>query len=206
MGKRYVDGMPDKAQSPNKIFMKDESIVEPHKPAIIGLDGKSIIENKSKSTTSIANGLAIGNKDVESRETINKYNESLFNTRDISVDTINLVGKKLMIRLFKIQKYTEDGMYVGGFVEEVKTRSDLGTKLVQRSEDNQLQEKGVVISVSEDCSDYVKSKIKPGTIVYLDPTRFSPGRAYRALDTSLANRGFDNYFVIHEDVVEWCYN
>jgi hypothetical protein len=199
MGKRYVDGMPDKAQSPNKIFMKDESIVEPHKPAIIGLDGKSIIENKSTVNDSLQKG-------IDDRDKVDEYNKFLFDSRNPSVDNIELVGKKLMIRLFKIQKYTEDGMYVGGFVEEVKTRSDLGTKLVQRSEDNQLQEKGVVISVSEDCSDYVKSKIKPGTIVYLDPTRFSPGRAYRALDTSLANRGFDNYFVIHEDVVEWCYN
>lgn len=147
-------------------------------------------------------GLPSLDKGLIENKRVDDYNESLFAEHDPIVDNMILIGPKLMVRLFRLKMYNPDGIWTGGRTQEIISESEMKKKKVQLNENMQYQERGVVVKVSDDCSENVKNKIKPGLVIDLDPVAFNPGRMQRWLHKDNVNNQFDNYFIIPEFIVE----
>lgn len=133
---------------------------------------------------------------------IEDYNKTLYETRDKALDSMLLLGNKVLIRLFKLQRYNKHGFHVGGRMIEKMSKSELNKTLVEAPEESQFQEKGVVIKVGEGCSEQFKMIVKPGDIVDIDPTSFNP-RNQRWIQKETIHEPYDNYFMVSEYGIEF---
>lgn len=133
---------------------------------------------------------------------VENYNKTLFETTDSNLKNMILLGNKVLIRLFKLQRYDKHGFYVGGRKIEKMSKSELNKTLVEAPEETQYQEKGVVIKVGEGCSEQFKSLVKPGDIVDIDPTSFNP-RNQRWIQKTTIHESYDNYFMVQEFNIEF---
>ena len=133
---------------------------------------------------------------------INNYNDTLLETLDPVLENRMLLGPKLLIRLFKLQKYNEKGIYVGGRQIEKMSKSELNKTLVDAPEEAQFQERGVVVKIGQGCSESFKSLVQVGDIVDIEASLFNP-RNQRWLHKTVLNSKYDNYFLIPEFGVEF---
>ena len=143
---------------------------------------------------------------IKERERVDELNESLYETRNPIVDQINLIGNRVLIRLYRLQKYTKEGFMVGGRTQEVKSESELRKKIVDMDDSMQFQDRGVVIAISSDCTEAFREKVKPGSIVDVDPHLFASGRSQRWLEKDNTAVRFDNYFIMPEHAIEYVIN
>lgn len=152
-------------------------------------------ENDFTSIVDFSEGLAHNKK-------VDEDNAKLYSERDPEADKIDLLGTKVLVRMFKLKLYNKKGMYTGGRTHEVLSKSEMRKNVEQLPDHMQFQDKGVVIQVSDACSEPFKAKVQPGTIVEVDPTAFNPGRMQRWIHKDNVTNDFDNYFIIPEFVIE----
>lgn len=141
-------------------------------------------------------------KGITENKKVDEYNNNLFNTADPIVEKMELLGSKVLVRLYRLKMYDANGVWTGGRTTEVISESEMKKKKVQLSENMQYQDRAVVLKVSKGCSEELKNSVKPGDIVDLDPVAFSPGRMQRWLDKDNINNPFNNYFIIPEFIIE----
>lgn len=141
-------------------------------------------------------------KGVIENKKVDEYNDSLFETVDPIVEKMELLGPKVLVRLYRLKMYDANGVWTGGRTTEVISESEMRKKKVQLSENMQYQDRAVVIKVSKGCNEDLKNSIKPGDIIDLDPVAFNPGRMQRWLDKDNVNNPFKNYFIIPDFIIE----
>jgi len=141
-------------------------------------------------------------KGIIENKKVDDYNNSLYIERDPITDNFELLGAKLLVRMYRLKVYNTTGMWTGGRTQQVISESEMRKKTEQLPENMQYQDRAVVIKISQDCSDAFKNKVVPGDIVDLDPVAFNPGRMQRWLHKDNVNNAFDNYFVVPEFIVE----
>jgi len=147
----------------------------------------------------IGNGLSDG---LAHNKKIDEQNDKLYSERDPAADKIILLGPKVLVRMLRLKLYNSAGMYTGGRTHEVLSKSEMRKNVEQLPDHMQFQDKGVVIQVSDTCTENFKAKVTPGTIVEVDPTAFNPGRMQRWIHKDNVTNDFDNYFIIPEFVIE----
>lgn len=133
---------------------------------------------------------------------VDEDNAKLYENRDPETDKIDLLGPKVLVRMFKLKLYNKKGMYTGGRTHEVLSKSEMRKNIEQLPDHMQFQDKGVVIQVSDNCTESFKAKVTPGTVIEVDPTAFNPGRMQRWIHKDNVTNDFDNYFIIPEFVIE----
>lgn len=138
---------------------------------------------------------------LSEREKVDDYNNSLYELRNPLIDKVELTGNRILVRLYRLQFYTKDGMYIGGRKQTVMSRSELDKKIVDAPNEAQFQERGVVVKISPFCSPEFKQLVKEGDVVDIDPGSFT-GKAQRWMEKELVNSEFDNYFIFSEYSVE----
>lgn len=139
---------------------------------------------------------------IQANLKIDNYNNSLYSKRDPITNSFELLGAKLLVRMYRLKIHNADGIWTGGRTQQVISESEMRKKTEQLPENMQYQDRAVVIKISQDCSDAFKNKVVPGDIVDLDPVAFNPGRMQRWLHKDNVNNAFDNYFVVPEFIVE----
>lgn len=158
--------------------------------------------DKSKNTITDPVQLELNlSKAMEHREKVENYNKSLYSDRDPIVDKIELLGPKVMVRFFKLQQYSPEGLFIGGRTVTVPTESGTRKELVTLPDDFQLQERGVVVAISASCSESFKNTVKVGDIVDLTFASIG-GSTQRWLHKETIGKQFDNYFLIPEHAIE----
>lgn len=222
MGVTKVDGKPvydkldtqksksgESAGVVTKIIIDDDGNVKEIKPK--SSEGSIA---KAKSTLDLKTGILSSNevtndwrnyelKKVKTEmSNVDTYNDTLFETSDKSLKNMKMLGNKVLLRLFKLQRYDKRGIFIGGRMIEKMSKSELNKTLVEAPEETQFQEKGVVIKVGEGCSEQFKSLVKPGDIVDIDPTSFNP-RNQRWIQKTTVHKPYDNYFVVSEFGIEF---
>lgn len=137
----------------------------------------------------------------DQRGKIETYNNTLLETANPKTKEMELLGPRVMIRLFKLQRYNIAGVYIGGRTIEVMSKSELNKQIVEAPDDVQFQERGTVINISSDCSEAFRNKVKIGDTVDLDPNT-NINKLQRFIEKETIDEKFDNYFLIHEGAVE----
>jgi len=168
---------------------------------IYGKDGTPVKEEVIKAIESPVSLELDRSKADEHINKITEYNTWLFINRDPMVDKIEIIGAKVMIRMFKLYKYTKDGMYIGGRTIEVPTESGTRKRIEELPDDFQYQQRGVVVNIGLGCSEHFKNNIKVGDVVDIDPST-AGGKGQRWLHTDTISSKFDNYFLVSEHAIE----
>lgn len=152
-------------------------------------------ENEYQVTNNFEKGISENLKTDE-------LNDNLYKNRDPESDKIELLGPKVLVRMLRLKLYNKQGLWTGGRTHEVLSKSEMRKNVEQLPDSMQFQDRGVVLKVSDACSDNFKSKVTPGTIIEVDPTAFNPGRMQRWIHKDNVTNDFDNYFIIPEFVIE----
>jgi len=158
---------------------------------------KRIFTNENDYTT-----VADFSKGLSENKKVDEYNDTLYTERDPASDQIILLGPKVLVRMLRLKLYNKNGMWTGGRTHEVLSKSEMRKNIEQLPDNMQFQDRAVVLQVSDNCSDWFKEKVVPGTIVEVDPTAFNPGRMQRWLHKDNVTNSFDNYFILPEFIIE----
>lgn len=180
----------------NKIITDTPELILPDKVILDESGTVKKVEDSAVKLFNLDEGLA-------HRAEVEKANAALFENRNPLCDRMVLLGNRVLVRMFQLQKYTKEGFLVGGRTHEIKTESEMRKKIVEMDEEMQYQDRGVVIAVSSDCTEAFKAKVKPGDVVDIDPHLFMSGRSQRWLEKDNTGIRFDNYFLIPEHAVEY---
>lgn len=158
---------------------------------------KRIFTNETDftSVTDFSKGIAENKKTDE-------YNDSLVPNRDPESDRIILLGAKVLVRMYRLKLHNKQGMWTGGRTHEVLSKSEMKKNIEQLPENMQFQDRGVVLKVSDGCSEAFKEKVTVGTVIEVDPTAFNPGRMQRWIHKDNVTNNFDNYFILPEFIIE----
>ena len=103
--------------------------------------------------------LAAGEKDADAGE---KYNEELINSDFKEFKGINLIGQKILFRPFKLSTKDKNGLFRSLSIASTLPNTET-VKMIPLS--YPLQYKGVVCSVSDECPQEFKDKVKVGSVV-----------------------------------------
>jgi len=192
MGSTKINGKPinmEKGVMPGTTLKANSSgILVEEAPKII-LDDASYLAEMEK-----AKNLALSQ-----RKDVIDYNESLYDSVLPEIKNSTLLGPKVLVRLFKLQMYSENLVYTGGRKMTVMSKSELDKKIVEAPPEAQFQERGVVVKAGTGCE-----FIKEGDIIDIDPSAFNP-RAQRWFKKDIINSEFENYFLFSEYAIEFVY-
>lgn len=189
-----INGLPINMTKNTKLTSAATTITESgiivEKPSIIIDENTFLVERKKQEE-----------KVRAERDKVTTYNNRLLETKDPVVESMVILGPKVLLRLFKLQKYTEAGAYCGGRTLTVMSKSEMNKEIVEAPDDVQFQERGVVVAISDDCSANFKAKVKVGDIVDIDPST-NIQKQQRILHKETIIAPFDNYFLVSEFAIE----
>jgi len=140
-------------------------------------------------------------REEEKEKSVIPYNKSLLQIPPEVRDHLQLLGNRLMVRLFRIDpRQSADS----GLVLTPKMTTYVGDSGRPKTElDNfDFQHRGVVVSISPYCSEGLLKILKVGDIVALRPDT-NLRACMRWLETDNLYAVFDNYFVIDENKIDW---
>lgn len=178
----------------------------------MGSKKKSLIELDDFTEQSFDNEITLDSSLTSTKKDITtpEYNKMVYDEAVSGVHTLNpsdyikdkefhIVHPELMVRLFKTEKVSHGGIHIPN-VKLVPSES--GERMVAKLDDSELsdfQSRGVVVKVSDSCSDKVKGTIEVGDIVDVRPVRNLAEYRYH-FDIHLQAK-FENYFLFPEGYI-----
>lgn len=173
------------------------SIINPATGEVMSSDKKQEIWQANAEKEFNVKSDADNQKEIDE---VNEYNESLKVVTD-SANAFKLNGNSILLRLYKHPPVRKEGSFYIPNKLMVPYQTEGGKREVRESP-LQFIHRGVIQSISDQCSEGFKSKFKPGDIVDLKMGINLLQQVCYLHPSDYYEMKYDNWFIVNENMIE----